>query len=58
MADSMNGRFSHISLFLLLDVLDGKADDLPETAFFMVGDLEEARSKAVGMAQQQASISS
>ena len=27
-------------------ILDGEADDLPEEAFFMVGDIEEARRKA------------
>ncbi len=31
------------------DILDGKADDLPEQAFFMVGDLDEARAKAKTM---------
>lgn len=45
------------NVHVILDVLEGKADDLPETAFYMVGDLEEARSKAVGMAQQAASSS-
>jgi hypothetical protein len=29
--------------------LDGKCDDLPEGAFFMVGDVEDARKKAEGM---------
>ena len=27
-------------------ILEGKVDDLPEQAFFMVGDIDEARSKA------------
>ena len=27
-------------------IVDGQADDLPESAFFMVGDIEEARKKA------------
>lgn len=27
-------------------ILDGKVDDLPEQAFFMVGDIDEAKSKA------------
>ena len=27
-------------------IMDGEADDLPESAFFMVGDIEEARIKA------------
>jgi hypothetical protein len=29
--------------------LEGKCDDLPEGAFFMVGDIEDARRKAEGM---------
>ncbi len=28
------------------DIIEGKADDLPEEAFFLVGDLDEARAKA------------
>ena len=28
------------------EILEGKADELPEQAFFMVGDLEDARRKA------------
>ncbi|CAG8784293.1 16308_t:CDS:2, partial [Acaulospora morrowiae] len=28
------------------EILDGKADDLPESAFYMVGDIEDARKKA------------
>ncbi|HBU11764.1 MAG TPA: F0F1 ATP synthase subunit beta [Clostridiales bacterium] len=31
------------------EILDGAADDLPEQAFFMVGNLDEAREKAKGM---------
>ena len=27
-------------------IVDGEADDLPEDAFYMVGDLEDARRKA------------
>jgi len=27
------------------EILEGKHDDLPEAAFYMVGDIEEARSK-------------
>ena len=27
-------------------IVDGEADDLPESAFFMVGDLDDARRKA------------
>ena len=30
-------------------IVDGEVDDLPEQAFFMVGDIEEAREKAKGM---------
>jgi len=30
-------------------IVDGEADDLPEMAFFMVGDLEDARRKAHGV---------
>jgi F-type H+-transporting ATPase subunit beta len=33
------------------EVLDGKADDLPEQAFYMVGTIEEARAKAAKMKQ-------
>ncbi|MDD4715413.1 MAG: F0F1 ATP synthase subunit beta [Oscillospiraceae bacterium] len=33
-------------------IVDGEVDDLPESAFFMVGDLDEAREKAKGMNQQ------
>ncbi len=29
-------------------IVDGEADDLPESAFFMVGDIEDARRKARG----------
>jgi F-type H+-transporting ATPase subunit beta len=29
--------------------LDGKCDDLPEQAFYMVGTIEEARKKAAEM---------
>ncbi len=30
-------------------ILDGEVDDLPEQAFYMVGDIEEAKEKAKGM---------
>ncbi|MDR0840364.1 MAG: F0F1 ATP synthase subunit beta [Christensenellaceae bacterium] len=33
-------------------LMDGEADDLPENAFFMVGNLEEARQKAAQMGEQ------
>jgi F-type H+-transporting ATPase subunit beta len=31
------------------EILDGKHDDLPEQAFYMVGTIEEARAKAEKM---------
>ena len=31
------------------EILDGKHDDLPEQAFYMVGAIEEARTKAEKM---------
>jgi len=34
------------------EILDGKHDDLPEAAFYMVGDIEEARKKAGEMAKE------
>ena len=30
----------------LKDIVDGEVDDLPELAFFMVGNIEEAKEKA------------
>ncbi len=33
------------------DIIDGKVDDLPEQAFYMVGNVEEAREKATKMAE-------
>ena len=32
------------------EILDGKVDDLPEQAFFMVGDIDQVRAKAAQMA--------
>jgi F-type H+-transporting ATPase subunit beta len=32
------------------EIIDGKHDDLPEQAFYMVGTIEEAREKAARMA--------
>ncbi len=32
------------------EIIDGKHDDLPEQAFYMVGTIEEAREKAAKMA--------
>jgi F-type H+-transporting ATPase subunit beta len=34
------------------ELVDGKADDLPEQAFYMVGTIEDARRKAEKMAQE------
>jgi len=34
------------------EVLDGKHDDLPEAAFYMVGDIEEARTKSAEIQKQ------
>ncbi len=35
------------------EILDGQADDLPEQAFFMVGDIDEAREQAKAMEQRE-----
>lgn len=42
------GRFVEIEDTIkgFSEILEGKADDLPESAFFMVGTIEEARQKA------------
>jgi F-type H+-transporting ATPase subunit beta len=32
------------------EIVEGKHDDLPEQAFYMVGTIEEAREKAMKMA--------
>ncbi|CAG8533381.1 1774_t:CDS:2 [Acaulospora colombiana] len=34
------------------EILEGKADDLPESAFYMVGDIEDARKKAEELAKE------
>ena len=34
------------------EVLDGKHDDLPEAAFYMVGDIDEARAKSIEILKQ------
>jgi F-type H+-transporting ATPase subunit beta len=31
------------------EIVDGKCDDMPEQAFYMVGTIEEAREKAAQM---------
>jgi F-type H+-transporting ATPase subunit beta len=33
------------------DIIEGKADELPESAFLYVGDIDEARAKAKSMAK-------
>ena len=33
------------------EILDGKHDDLPEMSFYMVGDIEEAKAKAIQLAK-------
>jgi F-type H+-transporting ATPase subunit beta len=36
------------------EILDGKVDDLPEQAFYMVGNIDQARERAAQMAEQAA----
>ena len=36
-------------------ILDGKYDDLPEQAFYMVGDIKEVEEKADKLAKEMAS---
>jgi len=50
------GRFVELadSIAGFKEVLSGKCDDLPEAAFYMVGGLEEVRSKAVKLAAGEA----
>ena len=36
-------------------ILDGKYDDLPEQAFYMVGDIKEVEEKADKLAREMAS---
>ena len=44
----LEGRFVPVKATIesFKAILAGEADDLPESAFFMVGDLDEARDKA------------
>jgi F-type H+-transporting ATPase subunit beta len=35
------------------EILDGKHDDLPEAAFYMIGGIEEAVEKAKKLREQQ-----
>jgi F-type H+-transporting ATPase subunit beta len=37
------------------EILDGKHDDLPEQAFYMVGTIDEAREQGEEMKKRQAS---
>lgn len=50
----MPGRFVKVSDTVagFADIINGKADDLPENAFSMVGNLDEARKKAAEMRRQ------
>lgn len=47
----LEGRFVPVEATVqsFRSILNGEADDLPENAFFMVGDLDEARKKASEM---------
>jgi len=47
----MEGRFVRLedTIRSFAEILDGKHDDLPEQAFYMVGTIEEAREKAKAM---------
>ena len=36
------------------EIVKGNVDDLPEQAFYMVGDIDSARAKAAGMSSQAA----
>jgi len=36
------------------EILDGKCDDLPEQAFYLVGTIEDAREKAERLARGEA----
>jgi F-type H+/Na+-transporting ATPase subunit beta len=39
------------------EIVEGKHDDLPEQAFYLVGTIEDARAKAVRLAQQAEALS-
>lgn len=47
----MEGRFIPVraTVECFKEILDGKVDNLPESAFYMVGDLDEAKAKAAAM---------
>jgi F-type H+/Na+-transporting ATPase subunit beta len=36
------------------EILDGKCDDLPEQAFYLVGTIDDARAKAERLARGEA----
>ena len=46
----MEGRYVPVKTTVecFSEILDGKADRYPESAFYMVGDLDEVRRKAKG----------
>lgn len=48
------GRFVDLQLTIagFDDILQGNCDHLPESAFFMVGDIQEAKDKALQIAKQ------
>ncbi|MFL6334027.1 MAG: F0F1 ATP synthase subunit beta [Pyrinomonadaceae bacterium] len=48
----MEGKYVHVAdtIKSFQEIIDGKHDDLPEQAFYMVGTIEEAREKAARMA--------
>ena len=41
---------SHDTVAGFKEIIEGKCDDLPEQAFYMVGDLSEVRAKAEKLA--------
>ena len=43
-----------ISVYVLQAVLDGKYDDLPEQAFYMVGGIDEVLAKAEKISKENA----
>lgn len=53
----MSGKYVKLedSIKGFKEILDGKCDDLPEQAFYMVGTIDEAREKAASMQASQAS---
>ena len=49
----MDGKYVQLedTIRSFREVLDGKHDDLPEDAFYMVGSIEEARAKSETLAK-------